>query len=156
MGTAQTASRTLLCAITGLLLFFSAEAYAQDLYVKWVTVTPNSGAAGDVVTVQARIGNNGPGMAIGVELQWYVSEDSAITAADFALGGYEALYDIIYAGAEITITRSFTMPPFNDPAALIFLDTDRNPATGEVYVNMAGDTQIGVDYYLLTYWDPTC
>ena len=127
MGTAQTASRTLLCAITGLLLFFSAEASAQDLYVKWVTVTPNSGAAGDAVTVQARIGNNGPGMAIGVELQWYVSEDSVITAADFALGGYEALYDIIYAGTEITITRNFTMPPFNDPAAPSYIGLVLDP-----------------------------
>ena len=54
-------------------------------------------------------------------------EDSVITAADFALGGYEALYDIIYAGTEITITRNFTMPPFNDSAAPSYIGLVLDP-----------------------------
>jgi hypothetical protein len=40
---------------------FVDTAAAQDLAVDWVTVTPDEGAAGDTVTLQGRIVNNGPG-----------------------------------------------------------------------------------------------
>lgn len=127
MRTSQTTLRILLCAVAGLAWFYSTEAFGQDLYVKWATVAPDSGAAGDSATVQARIGNNGPGWAIGVQLQWYVSEDSAISSADHLLGGYETLSDMIYAGTEITVTRNFTMPPFNDPAAPAYIGLVLDP-----------------------------
>jgi hypothetical protein len=41
----------------------------------------------------------------------------------------------------------------NDGATLIFLDTDRNAATGWAITNLAGDTTIGADYVLRSYWD---
>jgi hypothetical protein len=127
MRTLQTAFRVLLPVIAVGVVVFATAASAQDLYVSWVTVNPNSGAAGDSVTVQARIGNNGPSWAIGIELQWYLSEDSTLTAADFALGGYEALFDYLNPGQELTLTRNFTMPPFNDPAAPSYIGLVLDP-----------------------------
>ena len=41
----------------------------------------------------------------------------------------------------------------NNGATLIHLDTDRNPDTGQTVTNLAGDTTIGADYVLRTYWD---
>lgn len=41
----------------------------------------------------------------------------------------------------------------NDGATLIYLDTDRNPATGWPIPNLVGDTTIGADYVLRSYWD---
>jgi hypothetical protein len=41
----------------------------------------------------------------------------------------------------------------NNGATLIHLDTDRNPATGQAVANLAGDTTIGADYVLRSYWD---
>lgn len=42
----------------------------------------------------------------------------------------------------------------NDGATLVYIDTDRNPATGEPVLNIAGETQIGAEYWLVTCWDP--
>jgi len=41
----------------------------------------------------------------------------------------------------------------NDGATLIFLDTDRSSATGWPITNLAGDTTIGAEYVLRSYWD---
>jgi len=41
----------------------------------------------------------------------------------------------------------------NDGATTIFLDTDRNTATGQLLNNLRQDTQIGADWAFQTYWD---
>lgn len=41
----------------------------------------------------------------------------------------------------------------NDGATLIYMDTDRNPDTGWTVTNLAGDTAIGADFVLRSYWD---
>jgi hypothetical protein len=74
----------------------------------------------------------------------YGLDNDELTALDACLGSDALLLTITY--------KSYALS--NDGATLIFLDTDRNPTTGDVHVNMAGDTQIGVDYYVLTYWYP--
>ena len=40
----------------------------------------------------------------------------------------------------------------NDGATIIYLDTDRNPATGWEIHNITQDTQLGADYIFRTYW----
>ncbi|UCF95121.1 MAG: hypothetical protein JSW39_13540, partial [Desulfobacterales bacterium] len=45
-------------------------AHAQDISVSAVTAAPTSGQAGDTVDLQAIVRNNGPGMALAVQLRW--------------------------------------------------------------------------------------
>ena len=87
---------------------------AQDLYISWVTATPNTGQAEDSVTLQARIGNHGPGTALVIQVQWFLSADGSITTNDMALGDVETLSAYLYQGEEITITKEITAPPFQD------------------------------------------
>jgi hypothetical protein len=54
---------------------FPYPASAEDLAVEWVTATPSQGQAGDSVTLQGRIANYGPGMALAVQYRWYLSTD---------------------------------------------------------------------------------
>ena len=68
------------------LLVLSNPAHAEDLAVEWVTVTPSEGQAGDSVTLEGRIANYGPGMALAVQYRWYLSTDAQITVDDMALG----------------------------------------------------------------------
>lgn len=123
---------------------------AQDLYVAWVTATPSSGQAGDSVTLQARIGNGGPGMALAIQLRWYLSVDNVITTEDMALGDVETLYDYLYEGQEITINRQVTLPPFEDAEAPSYLgiildpyefltDGDRSNNTGAAAFTFTGE-----------------
>jgi len=100
--------------LTSLFLLGTGGVMAQDLYVAWVTATPSTGQAGNGVTLQARIGNNGPGMALVIQARWFLSTDSLITLEDMALGDIETLPDYLYAGQEITITKEVTLPPFQD------------------------------------------
>ncbi len=58
--------------------------------------------------------------------------------------GYEAfLFAIDYESYQLS----------NDGATTIFLDTDRNTATGQLLNNINQDTQIGADWAFQTYWD---
>ena len=57
---------------------------AQDLYVSWVTATPNTGQAEDSVTLQARIGNHSPGTALVIQVQWFLSADGSTDTETYA------------------------------------------------------------------------
>lgn len=95
---------------------FPIPAAAQDLAVETVAATPFQGQAGDTVTLQGRIVNNGPGMAMAVQYQWYLSTDPEITTDDMALGSVDTLYQFLYAGSGTTVTQTVTVPAFPDPA----------------------------------------
>ncbi len=88
--------------------------YSQDLYVGEVTATPSQGKAGDSVSLQATIGNNGPGTAFTIQVQWFLSDDPEITTSDIALSDVETLSDYLYQGQETTIYKQITLPPFQD------------------------------------------
>lgn len=104
-------------------LFFSCLCFAvfpnavsaQDLEILWMTATPTEGQSGDTVHLQARLRNNGPGMAFAVQVQWFLSADAVITTGDTALTGIETLADYLYAGGELTISRNVEIPAFQDP-----------------------------------------
>ncbi len=110
-----TCKHKFLVAVSGLFcLFATGIALAQDLYVGQVIATPTEGVAGDTINLQARIGNNGPGMALAIQVQWLLSSDDQITVEDMALGNVETISDYLYQGGETVISREITMPPFMD------------------------------------------
>ena len=96
---------------------FFIPAAAQDLAVEWVTVTPSEGQAGDSVTLEGRIANYGPGMALAVQYRWYLSTDAQITVDDMALGPEGTLYEILYEGSGTIVSQPVTVPAFPDPTA---------------------------------------
>jgi hypothetical protein len=59
------------------------------------------------------------------------------------------------SAGNLVVAIAFSQPPLSTVSALtgIDLDTDRNPNTGWVTPNLAGDTTIGADYVLRSYWD---
>ncbi len=135
--------------LAGLFLIIGGSAGAQDLYVSSVTVTPAVGQAGDTATIRATIGNNGPGMALVIQLRWFLSADNLITMEDMALGDVETLYDILYEGQEITIDKEVVLPPFQDGDAPSYLglmldpyeflsDGDRSNNTGATAFTYTG------------------
>ena len=99
------------------LLGFSHSTYAEDLTVEWVTVTPSEVQAGDSETLEGRIANYGPGMALAVQYRWYLSTDAQITTDDMILGPEGTLYEILYEGSGTIVSQPFTVPAFPDPAA---------------------------------------
>lgn len=99
----------------GMLLGIPHPSGAQDLAVDWVTAVPSQGQAGDTVTLQARIVNNGPEITFFVQYQWALSVDAQITPDDMAVGEIVTLSEYLYAGEGITITQGFTVPAFPDP-----------------------------------------
>lgn len=103
------------------------SALSQDLYVGQVTATPVSGNPGDQVTIQARIGNNGPGTAFAIQLQWFLSEDPSITPDDMALTPVETPSAILYQGQEITLSRQVTIPAFQDVSPPSYLGVIVDP-----------------------------
>ncbi len=107
-------------------LFATSMAWAQDLYVNQVIATPAEGVAGDTVNLQARIGNNGPGMALAIQVQWFLSKDQQVTVTDMALDNIETLPDYLYEGQEMVISKQITLPPFMDadPPSYIGLIVD--------------------------------
>ena len=115
------------CLLACLFFLKTGFANAQDIYVNSVTVTPSSGQAGDTVSLQATIGNNGPGMALVIQLRRYLSEDNVITTEDMALGDVETLYDYLYEGQEITINRQVALPPFEDAETPSYLGLILDP-----------------------------
>ena len=124
----HTRKHLLIACLLACLFFLKAGfANAQDIYVNSVTVTPSEGQAGDTVSLQAIIGNNGPGMALVIQLRWYLSTDDVITTEDMALGDVETLYDYLYEGDEITINRQVTLPPFEDAEAPSYLGLILDP-----------------------------
>jgi hypothetical protein len=100
-----------------LLAVLPSGTLAEDLAVDWVTATPIEGETDDTVTLQARIVNNGPGMALSIQYGWYLSVDNEITTDDMALGAVVTLYDYLYAGNGTIITDPITVPAFADLAA---------------------------------------
>ena len=108
----------ILAAVSGIFTAgFFLPAAAQDLAVDWLTATPSTGQAGDTVTLEGRITNYGPGMALAVQYRWYLSTDAQITAEDMALGPEEVLPEILYDGGGTTVSKKVTVPAFPDPVA---------------------------------------
>lgn len=110
-----------LCAATSFFLFsilipafLTNCASAQDLEVLWVTAAPTEGQPGDTVSLQARLRNNGPGMAFVIPVQWFLSGDASISTGDMSLGESETLPDYLYAGGELTISKDVQLPVFQD------------------------------------------
>jgi hypothetical protein len=102
------------CLWTILLCFaclvgFLHPASAQDMAVEWVTVTPTEGEVGDTVTLQARIKNNGPGMAFSIQYGWYLSMDNEIATDGMAVGDMLTLFDYLYTGNSSVVTLA-TLP----------------------------------------------
>ncbi len=129
---------------------FLYPALAEDLAVEWMTATPSQGQAGDTVTLQARIVNNGPGMVFSIQYGWYLSMDNEITTDDMAVGDMVTLFDFLYAGSSIVITDPIPVPAFADPAApshfgLIVdplrnsFDSDYSNNTGSAAFTLTGD-----------------
>jgi hypothetical protein len=96
---------------------FENTAAAQDLAVEWANVDPSEGLAGDTVTLQASIKNNGPGMALAIQYQWVLSTDAEITLNDSAVTPVMTSYDYLYAGEHSTFSDVITIPSFWDPVA---------------------------------------
>ena len=96
---------------------FVLSAAAQDLVLEWATVEPSEGVAGDTATLMARIGNNGPGMALSIQYQWLLSPDEAITLDDCAVTPVLTFNGYLYAGQSDTISDVITIPSFLDPTA---------------------------------------
>lgn len=117
------AGLTVLCTI----LLAPVQAGAQDIYVRSITVDPQSGQAGDTVSLQAVIGNNGPGAAYAIQVQWYLSPDAGITQDDMSLTGVETLSSYLYQGQETTIQKNITLPPFSDPLPPSYLGLILDP-----------------------------
>lgn len=70
-------------------------------------------------------------------------DNDELVGLDICVGKEAFLFIIDYKSYVLT----------NDGATLIYLDTDRNPATGWEITNIAGNTQIGADYVFRTYWN---
>ena len=70
-------------------------------------------------------------------------DNDELVHASICLGDQALLFAIDYESYLLT----------NDGATLINMDTDRNPNTGWAITNLAGDTTIGADYVLRSYWD---
>jgi len=108
-------------------LVFPGAILAQDLEVLWVTANPSQGQPGDTVSLQARIRNNGPGMAFALQGQWFLSVDDSITIGDTALTDTETLPDYLYEGGELTFSRSITLPVFQDPVSPSYIGLVMDP-----------------------------
>ncbi len=122
---------SIICILmAGYALFFPISAASQDLYADWVTVTPTEGQVGDNVTLQAHIGNNGPGTVFYIQVQWFLSDDSQITTDDMALGGIETFFNYLYKEDTVTITKEIVLPAFTDPAPPSYLGLIIDPAQG--------------------------
>ncbi len=100
-----------------LLAFLPCRVLAADLAVDWVTVAPTEGEAGDAVTLQAKIVNNGPDTAYSIQVQWYLSADELISTDDMAVGSVMTLNEYLYAGDSTIVTDPITVPAFADPMA---------------------------------------
>ena len=70
-------------------------------------------------------------------------DNDELVHASICLGDQALLFAIDYESYLLT----------NDGATLVNIDTDRNPNTGWPTPNLAGDTTIGADYVLRSYWD---
>ena len=70
-------------------------------------------------------------------------DNDELVNASFCLGNQAILFAIDY--------ESYLLS--NNGATMIHLDTDCNPDTGQTLTNLAGDTTIGADYVLRSYWD---
>ena len=136
------------------LMGISVNSWAQDLAVDWVTAAPIEGAAGDSVTLQGRIVNNGPGTAFSIQYQWYLSADAQISTDDMALGDIITSNEYLYADEGTIVSDTITVPAFADPIAPSYFglmiyylfppfDDDPENNTGSAAFTYTGDPPHG-------------
>ena len=139
----------LLIALLALSFSFGNVVLAQDVYVHWIQVTPDTNVkAGTTVTVKARIGNAGYGWAMAQDLDWRLSTSPEIDREDYDLNqgnDPDIIPDILYDGSEITVTRQFILPPWTQKEAYLGVIVD------SFELNFDPDRSNNIAYVKITY-----